>query len=327
MKMKTIFDPALLSALEGADSFMVCTHIRPDGDAIGSMLAAGRLLRAMGKKVTMVCQDAVPEKYARFFEDAGQVISPDQAPGMHFDAALAVDVADEERMGSAFALFQTADVTIQIDHHISNPCYAAYNAVDGKASATGEMIVQLYDALHIPMDQQAAAQLYAAISTDSGNFTFNSVSAQTFAAMQRLMESGLDISDVNRRLFKVRKRQQVAMLSHALDKLTFFAGGQGSYMYVTKEEIAAEEAQPDHLNAIVNYGLDIEGVCMTFMGDENPDGSWKISMRAVPGYDVSQIALRFGGGGHKLAAGCTMKMTFDEAKEKLMSAMLEQLGK
>ncbi|MBR5232478.1 MAG: bifunctional oligoribonuclease/PAP phosphatase NrnA [Clostridia bacterium] len=325
--MKTIFDPALLSALEGADSFMVCTHIRPDGDAISSMLAAGRLLRAMGKKVTLVCQDAVPEKYDRFFEDAKGVITPDQAKDMHFDAALAVDVADAERMGSAYTLFQNAAVTLQIDHHISNPAYAMHNAINGKASATGEMIVQLYDALNIPMDAEAAAQLYAAISTDSGNFTFNSVCAETFAAMQRLMESGLDISDINRRLFKVRKRQQVKMLSHALDKLTFFADGQGSYMFVTKEEIAMEDAQPEHLNAIVNYGLDIEGVCMTFMGDENPDGSWKISMRAVPGYDVSQIALQFGGGGHKLAAGCTMKMTFDEAKEKLMSAMLDQLRK
>ena len=224
--MKMIFDPTMLSALSGADSFMVCTHVRPDGDAIGSLLSVGRLLRAMGKKVTLVCQDPTPDKYLHFFDDAKLVVLPAEAKDMHFDAALAVDVASAERMGDALEIFKRVKVTMQIDHHAGNPGYAQYNAVDAAASATGELIVQLYDALNVPMDTVAAAQLYAAISTDSGNFTFNSVSAQTFAAMQRLMENGLDIADINRRLFKDRKVQQIKMLSRALGTLTFFADGQ-----------------------------------------------------------------------------------------------------
>ena len=325
--MKMIFDPTMLSALSGADSFMVCTHVRPDGDAIGSLLATGRLLSAMGKKVTLISQDGVPEKYLRFFADAQKVIKPDQAQDMHFDAALAVDVASAERMGSALEIFERAPLTMQIDHHDGNPGYAMHNAVDASASATGELLVQLYDALNVPIDPVAAAQLYAAISTDSGNFTFNSVSANTFAAMQRLMDSGLDIADVNRRLFKDRKRQQVQMLSRALNTLEFFHEGQASYMFVTQEDVKAVNALPEHLNGIVNYGLDIEGVCITFMGDEQVDGSWKISLRAVPGYNVSEIAARFGGGGHMLAAGCTVKMPWEEIKAQLMQAIEEQLRK
>ena len=325
--MKTIFDPTMLSALSGADSFMVCTHVRPDGDAIGSLLAVGRLLKAMGKQVALVSQDGVPEKYLNFFEDAKLVISPEQAQGVHFDVALAVDVASAERMGSALDIFSSVPVTMQIDHHAGNPGYALHNAVDAAASATGEMIVQLYDALDVAIDPVAAAQLYAAISTDSGNFTFNSVRAQTFAAMQRLMESGLDIADINCRLFKDRKKQQVQMLSRALNTLTFFADGQASYMFVTQADIQAVQALPEHLNSIVNYGLDIEGVCITFMGDELPGGGWKVSLRAVPGYDVSAIAARFGGGGHKLAAGCTVHASFDEVRAAMMAAIEEQLRK
>ena len=323
--MKRIFDSQMLSALSGADSFMVCTHVRPDGDAIGSLLSVGRLLRAMGKKVTLVCHDPVPEKYFHFFDDAKLVVSPEEAKDMHFDAALAVDVASAERMGDALDIFERTPITLQIDHHAGNAGYAMHNAVDPEASAAGEMIVQLYDALNVPIDAVAAAQLYAAISTDSGNFTFNSVSAQTFAAMQRLMENGLDIADINRRLFKDRKVQQIKMLSRALGTLTFFAEGQATHMHVTQDDLRAAEAGSEHLNGIVNAGLDVEGVVITFMGDELPDGSWKVSLRAKPGYHVNDIAARFGGGGHVLAAGCTIKAPWEEIKAMLMQAIEEQL--
>lgn len=323
--MKRIFDSQMLSALSGADSIMVCTHVRPDGDAIGSLLSAGRLLKAMGKRATLVCQDPVPEKYLNFFDDAKAVIAPEQAKEMHFDAALAVDVAAPDRMGSALEIFERAPLTLQIDHHAGNICYARHNAVDEKASAAGELIVALYDALNVPLDPVAAAQLYVAISTDCGNFTFSSVCAETFAAMQRLMESGLDIADINRRLFKDRKPQQLKMLSSALHTLTFFADGQASYMFVTQDDIRSAQALPEHLNGIVNTGLDIEGVCITFMGDELPDGGWKISLRAKPGYHVNDIAAKFGGGGHMLAAGCTVHAPFDEVKAALIAAIEAQL--
>jgi len=323
--MKTIFDPTMLSALSGADSFMVCTHVRPDGDAIGSLLATGRLLRALGKKATLVCQDAVPEKYLNFFEDAKLVVTPESVKDACFDIAMAVDVASADRMGSALEVFERMPVTMQVDHHAGNNGYAMHNAVDPQASATGEMIVQLYDALNVAIDPVAAAQLYVALSTDSGNFTFNSVRAETFAAMQRLMESGLDIADINRRLFKDRKPQQVKMLSSALNTLTFFAEGQASHMYVTQKDLCTAQAGSEHLHAIVNYGLDIENVKMTFMADEMADGSWKVSLRAKPGYDVCSIAQRFGGGGHVLAAGCTMRMPLEQVQKTLIAAIEEQL--
>ena len=324
--MKMIFDPTMLSALSGADSFMVCTHVRPDGDAIGSLLSVGRLLKSLGKQVTLVCQDAVPEKYLNYFEDAKTVIAPSQAKNMHFDAALAVDVASADRMGEALELFDKIPVTMQIDHHAGNWRYARYNAVDFEASATGELIVQLYDTLQMPIDPVAAAQLYVAISTDCGNFTFSSVRAETFAAMQRLMESGLDIAKVNNSLFKDRKVQQVKMLSCALGTLAFFADGQATCMFVTQEDLRAANAGSEHLNGIVNAGLDIEGVKITFMGDELPDGSWKISLRAKPGYYVNDIAAKFGGGGHHLAAGCTIKASWEEVKALLIAEIQAQIG-
>lgn len=323
--MKRIFKPQMLSALLSADSFMVCTHERPDGDAVGSLLATGRLLRALGKQVTLVSKDDIPEKYFHFFEDARDVVKPEAVADVCFDVALVVDVADSRRLGCTPELFDCTPVTMQIDHHAGNWRYARYNAVDFEASATGELIVQLYDELQVPIDPVAAAQLYVAISTDSGNFTFNSVRTDTFAAMQRLMESGLDIADINRRLFKDRKLQQVKMLSCALNTLTFFADGQASYMYVTQKDMRAANAGSEHLNAIVNYGLDIENVKMTFMADEQADGSWKISLRSKPNYCVGIIATRFGGGGHGLAAGCTMHGTLEEVISVMTAEIEEEL--
>lgn len=323
--MKKIFDPTMLSALSGADSFMVCTHVRPDGDAIGSLLATGRLLKALGKQVTLVCDDAVPEKYLNYFEEAKLIKTPDEVRGMHFDAAFAVDVASDKLMRGAYEIFCSADITMQIDHHAGNWRYARYNAVDFKASAAGELVAQLYDALQVPIDPIAAAQLYVAISTDSGNFTFDSVRDKTFAVMQRLMESGLDIAEVNRRLFKDRKVQQVKMLTCALNTLTFFADGQASYMFVTQDDLRAANAGSEHLKAIVNYGLDIEGVKMTFMADEQPDGSWKVSLRSLPGYCANIVAHHFGGGGHAQAAGCTINASWEAVRDMVMAQIEEQL--
>lgn len=321
-----IFDPNMLSALNHADSFMVCTHVRPDGDAIGSLLAMGRLLKALGKQVTLVSQDGVPAKFLQLFDDAATVKAPDQVQDKQFDAAVAVDVSEEARMGDDVVLiFRAANVSMQVDHHGTNPLFAMYNAVDSSCPATGELMVMLFDALNVHIDAETAAMLYCAISTDSGNFTFNGVRGSTFACMQKLMDSGLDLAVLSRKLFKVRAPQAVKLLGCALKSLTFFADGQATYMFVTQEDIRAANAEPEHLGGIVNAGLDIEGVKMAFMGDECADGTWKCSLRAVPGYNVAEIARLFGGGGHALAAGCTITEPFDIAKEKIMAAMIEKL--
>ena len=320
---KMMYDQEMLSALKNADNFMLCAHINPDGDAVGSMLALGRLLRGMGKKAAMVCPNGVPARFA-WLPDADRILSWEQAQHCRFDAAFSVDVPEPHRMGNVYALYEQAAVTFAVDHHPGKADFARFHLVDDGASASAELIVALYEALDVPLDQAAALQLYAGISTDTGNFVFSSVRPYTFYCMQKLMEAGLDLSEAARRLFLIKTRPQTAALGRALQSMRYFADGRATCMHLSAQDKAECHTRDDDLHGMVNYGLNLEGVAMTFMADECESG-WKISLRALPGGDVASIARRFGGGGHVLAAGCEMKGSYQEIETRLMAAVEEAL--
>jgi len=318
-----MFDQAMLSALKNADNFMICCHINPDGDAIGSLLAAGRLLERLGKHCVLVSPDGLPADFA-CLPDAGKVVRPQALDGMRIDAALAVDVSDSDRMGAATEAFFKAPLTLQIDHHATNPRYAMHNMIDAEASATGELITALYEETGVDIDAQAAYQLYCAIDSDSGNFCYNSVRPYTFRCMEKLMQAGLDISAAARELFMIKSRAHIAVLGRALTSLTFFADGQATCMRISNADKAACSATSADITDIVNYGLYMTGVRMSFLAEER-EGGWKYSLRAMPGYNVADVALVFGGGGHKLAAGCFIAGSFEEGSAKMKALMEDAL--
>ena len=314
-----IYDQIMLSALKNADNFMMCAHINPDGDAVGSMLAAGRLLRRLGKTVTMVSPNEIPE-HLKWLPDAGLIKPVEALDGLRIGAALCVDASEPKRMGSAYAYFESAPVRFVIDHHPGDPDFAQFSLVQPDAPAAGELIFALWEELGERLDRDTAAQLYAAISTDTGNFCFDSVRPNTFACMEKLLRVGLDLSDVSRRLFLVKSRPSVMALNRVLGSLKFFADGRATCTHLTARDKEECQCSDGDLHGMVNYGLNIEGVRMTFMADETPDG-WKISLRALPGGDVAAIARGFGGGGHVLAAGCVLKGSYREVETRLIQAM------
>lgn len=314
-----MYNEKMLSALKNADNFLLCAHIFPDGDAIGSLLAAGRLLRRMGKKCTMVSPDGVPDKF-RCLPDSELVVKTADIAGLHFDAALALDIADEKRMGDVWPVFSEIQETFLIDHHPTNPGYAAHCLIDGEAAATGELICALWEAMGEKLDREAAMQLYCAINLDTGNFSFSSVRAYTFACMEKLMDAGLDISASARQLFMTKSRAHVAALGKALSSMQYFADGQAACMALSKADKETCNASDPDLGGIVNYALYQDGVKMCFMADECDKG-WKVSLRALPGYDVAAIAVPLGGGGHKLAAGVTIAGDYAVIEAQLKKAV------
>ena len=200
-----MFDPALLSALHNADNFLLCAHINPDGDAIGRMLSTGRLLRKLGKTVTMVCPDPVPIQL-NWLPDVDLILPVEAAESRRIDAALCVDVSEPKRMGSAWTFYERAPLRLVIDHHPAQADYAQYAHINTDAPAVGELIFALWGEMGVALDREAAAQLYAAISTDTGNFCFDNVRPSTFACMEKLMSLGLDLAQASRRLFLVKTR-------------------------------------------------------------------------------------------------------------------------
>ncbi|MBQ8535799.1 MAG: DHH family phosphoesterase [Clostridia bacterium] len=314
----------MLSALKGAGSIALMAHVSPDGDTLGSVLALRLALKKLGKEVAVFCQHPVPQMLM-FMEGAEEVLPPDRLAEKVFDLAVAVDVADIGRMGDCRAVFERAQANAQIDHHDTNPGYAQVNLVDSQACATGEIVYELIGKMGLDVDKEMAICLYTALSTDTGNFSFDNTTAKAFTIMSKLMACGLPLNRLNRILFRLRSREQAKLLARALSSLAFYEDDQISGMRLSLKDFEECEALPEHAEAIVNFAMDIIGVQMAFFCRETKSGGIKVSLRALPPSNVARVAARFGGGGHALAAGCTLHTTLDEAARLLVDAMKEEM--
>lgn len=313
------FPDTMPAAIKTAERILLCTHVSPDGDTIGSSLALRSALQKMGKQADVVCADEVPQ-LLMFLSGAREICKPAQLKGKSFDLAIAVDVSDRLRLGDCAPLYFATRFTIQVDHHGTNPGYADINVVSAEASATGVLIYELIHSLNVNLDIDIATSLYTAIATDTGNFSFDNTTADAFQVMGELMTYGLPIASLNRLLFRERSREQVLVLGRALSTLTFYHGGMISGMQLLKADLDDCGAKAEHAESIVNYGIDITGVKMTYLARE-VDGGTKFSLRALEGCNVAVLAARFGGGGHALAAGCTMNARLPDAAEIMVAAM------
>ena len=324
MAQNEIFCPDMLSALQSANSILLCTHISPDGDAVGSALAMGLALRNLGKRVTLACADPVPSSF-RFLPGAETFVQPEALAGQAFDAALAIDAADLGRLGACAAAYQAAPVQLQIDHHPTNPRYAQINVVDGDAPAAGCIVRRALRALNAGLTPEIAQCLYCAISTDTGNFCFRGTSPEAFRIAAELVETGFPLAETARRLHLMREEGHVRLLGRALDSLRLFAGGKCACMRLTPADYAAAHALPEHSDRIVNYALNLPGVEMAYLADGREAGFVKGSLRAVTPWNVSVIAQQFGGGGHVLASGFRCAGDLDTVCAALEQAMTRQI--
>lgn len=319
-------DPAQVAeAIRQARTVAVCCHVNPDGDAIGSSLAVRLGLRKLGKTVDAYCQDKVPDNLM-FLPGASDVMKAGDAEGKNYDLLLCVDTAAEERMGDCIRLKEQCARRAQVDHHGTNPGYAEFNDIDGEASSDCLLIYELLNLLGIDIDTEIAMCLYAGISTDTGNFAFANTGAEAFAVMSDLMERGLPLQDLNRRLFREHAKEQVLLTGRALRSLRFLNGGTLAVMTLTLKDFEECGALPEHADTIVNEGLDTEGTKMALLARETADRKLKFSLRAVAPYTVDQVAVSFGGGGHTQAAGITMEGPLEETVAKVAEAMIAALN-
>ena len=325
MEKQNEFPHEMLSALNNANSILLCCHISPDGDAIGSLLAMGLTLRQMGKQVTMACGDPVPRQFA-FLPCEREIVNADALSGKRFDLAFAVDTATLERMGACAEAYLQAPATMQLDHHGDNPGYAQYNVVDGKAAAAGCVVRRLMKALNVPLNKEFAACLYCAISTDTGNFVQPNTTAEAFAIMAELMEAGLNLDEAARQLHLLREEPSARLLGCALKSLKVFGNGKCASMRITAQDYRDCCALPEHNTAIVNYALNVVGVEAAFLAEERESGEVKASLRSLPGLDVNQIARKYGGGGHKQASGLRYTGELDALCEALERDLLQLVG-
>ncbi len=309
----------MLSALLSAGSVLLFGHVNPDGDTLGSVLALKTRLERMGKRTAAVVDGIVPSRIA-YLPGADTVINTPSELGQ-FDLALAVDVASSDRLGMWESTFAAAARTAVIDHHGTNPGYAQINMIDGDAPAAAILVDRLLERMDLPLNQEEAICLYTALSTDTGNFIYDSTNAESFALMGRLMEAGLPLPEYSRRLFRQKEVPFVRLLAEVLPSLRITAGGKVAGLQLTLEQMERAGANAGHTDGVVDYAIDLEGVGMAYFAREIGGGKVKVSLRALAPYAVDQIAKAYQGGGHKLAAGLTLAMSMDEAVRTIETAL------
>lgn len=303
----------------------VVSHVNPDGDSLGSVLALGMALEAKGMDVTVFVNDSIPEMYG-FLPTIDRIIPYSPEQGTTFDQLYVLDCGDEHRIGDGGALMGSAKQVINIDHHVSNRGFGDINLVDPHASSTCEMIYgYIQDTLQVPITAAMALCLYTGIATDTGNFQYDTTSATTHRIAADLLEKGVNLQMVTYHLYQNQPLQVLKLLAHLLSTMESHLGGKVILMEVDQQMMEAYQVQYDQLDGMINYGRDIAGVEVAAILKEQSQGGIKLSLRSKTDFDVSQLAQAFGGGGHRKAAGATVSGTMAEVKEALLSKIQEMM--
>jgi len=301
--------------------FAVMSHVRPDGDALGSQLALALSLQQLGKEVRVWNEEGMLEKYS-FLPRAELVTKPPSIPE-DFDCAIALDTAIQSRLGTALAAVRSAKIWINIDHHLSNPGYGDVIDVDPDAPATAEIIFRLIKSQNLPFNRDIAENLYAAISTDTGSFQYPKTSARTFEIAAELIRAGLDVGRLNQQLYENYPRRRLELLRELLRTMRFEHRGRVASVSLSLKTAAELGVLPEDNEGLIDHLRAIRGVIVAVFFEELNDGKVRVSMRSKDdAVDVCAICQKFGGGGHTLAAGARVRGTLAEVEEKV----LEEIG-
>lgn len=290
-------------ALRRASSVVVCAHVRPDGDAIGSALALTLALRGLGvPAIPTLADDRSPSATYDWLPGFGLYAqASDIEPPAVF---VALDTPVIDRLGVAQTLAEQAGTLVVIDHHMDATEYGAVNVIDRDAAATGQIVWQLLEALEVKPTPELALCCYTALLTDTGRFQYQNTTPQVMRDAAAMLEAGVDASEVARRVYQSRSAASLAIEARAMSRLTLANEGAVAYAWVTDadfEETGALPEEAEHLPDAVRVlgGIEV-AVLMRERGDEV-----RVNLRAKTTFDVGAVARHFGGGGHKPAAGFT----------------------
>ena len=298
-------NPPILSVAQTfteKDNFLITSHVNPEGDSIGSVLAMYQMLKRLQKKVLVVLQDDVPDNLD--FLAGCEHVQKELPPGFKADAVIVLDCPVKERTGSALNGLEDGFCLVNIDHHISNIFFGDLNWVDPGSSSVGEMVFSLFDRIRMPLDQETAEAVYVAIMTDTGMFNYRNTSQKTHEIAGCLIASGVDPKKIHGKVFERRSEHELRLLGRALTSLKTEEDGSITHMTLTDEMYADEGLDPSAPQKIstdefINFPRSVKNAKVAIFFKENPGvpGRTYVSFRSSGEVDVNKIATRFGGGG------------------------------
>lgn len=304
----------IADAIKRSESLLICGHIMPDGDCLGSVLALGLSLETMGKKVVMAGPDPIPAIY-EFLPGVDRFHTGAPPDGI-FDTLVILDCSVPKRLGKDYqALLTGKKVIINIDHHSGPGILGTYCYIDTMAAAVGEIVFDLLKLMQTSISRETAINLYTAIVTDTGSFQYESVTPGTHRRAAELLELGVSCAQINLLLNEEKPRAALFLLREALHTLTMTPCRKVCWMTVTQKMLKNVGALDEHTEGLVNYCRSLKGVEVGLLFREISEGTYKISMRSKNIVDVNMLAAQFGGGGHPRAAGCVLKGDLREIQD------------
>jgi phosphoesterase RecJ-like protein len=319
----------IAEAIREHDRFLVTTHENPDGDALGSLLAAKLMLEQLRKDVVIYLAGRVPLPREYQFMELGELLREPPAD-VHERVLLALDCANERRIGPDPSVYQRAPLVIDIDHHHDNSRFGQLNHIDAGASSTGEILRDLIRELGVDLTPEIAEALYIAVVTDTGRFQYANTTAKALRLAAELVEAGADVHRVFQGVYENVAFAKLKLIAKALEHARVYDGGRVIVSHLEKNDFESAGAEEPYSEGIIDYLRAVEGAEVAALIRQPPtaDGpARRVSLRTTAeGVDVSEIARKSGGGGHPQAAGFPSEASVDEITDFIRREYLDQVN-
>lgn len=314
-----------LAFMRSAESFLVVSHVQPDGDAISSTVVVGWLLQKLGKSAVLINEDELPSRLSYLYQFDSIINYKLAPPEQTYDAIIAIDCADYRRIGEVSGSFAPEAKLLNIDHHPTNNGFGAVNVIRAEAAATVEILFDLIERAGISLDLDCATAIYTGLLTDTGGFRYSNTSPRVMEIASRLLAVGVSGNELADHLLEKMTMAKLKLLQIALNRLEFTDNLEIGWVFIGKDDLRDTGAVSEDLEGIVNYALNVDGVEVGILFKETEDGAVKASLRSAGKANVAAIAQSFGGGGHVRAAGCRLEGPLSDAISHLVEAVRKAL--
>lgn len=314
--------PQIVEALTSARTVLVTCHRKPDGDAMGSMLAVGLILERRGKDCTLYSQDGVPKQFADLV--LADTVVDHLSTEAHYDATVCVDTGDRALLGDNVPPADRSGTVIVLDHHSSSTPFGDLRWHDPTAAATGVLVAELAGLLDVALDAAMAEHLWCALYTDTGGFRYSSTDARVLRLAAELVEAGIQPWDVTVKLYENNPVERMRLLGEVLRTLELSASGQIASLAITQAMVDRSGADDSMMDGFINYARSIAGVEVAVQVLQQGNNC-RINLRSKGRIDVGALAQRLGGGGHHNAAGCTLEGPPTEVQPRILGLLEEAL--
>ncbi|HYA15780.1 MAG TPA: bifunctional oligoribonuclease/PAP phosphatase NrnA [Syntrophales bacterium] len=310
---------SIIDMINRYKSFLISSHVRLDGDALGSELALYHMLVNMGKKVVIYNQDETPGNYC-FLPGNDKIVH--KLPALeNYDVVFILDCSELDRIGDEASRIGKMERVISIDHHISNGNFGKIVFAEPQASSTAELLYRLMTEMNIDITKDIATNLYAAILTDTGGFCYGNTKKDTLAAAGVLVERGADPQWISENIYENNPLSKIRLLTKALETLAFDWDRKVGYMIVSRKDIEDAGAREEHTEGFVDIPRSIQGVEVSILFTELSEHEYKLSLRSKGKVNVERVAVAFGGGGHINAAACHIDGNFNTVLHLVLNAI------